>query len=113
MHEYSIVQSLLHRVETEARAHGASAVRRVKMRIGELSGLEPELVRSAYDLVRAGGLCAAAELEIIPVAARWVCRACGREVAPGQILRCPVCQAPARLAGGDEIFLDSLELEVA
>ena len=30
----------------------------------------------------------------------------------GQVLRCSACGSPARLAGGDEIMLDRIELEV-
>mgnify|MGYP007027456606 CR=1 FL=1 len=30
-----------------------------------------------------------------------------------ELLRCPACGAAARLASGDEIVLESLELEVA
>jgi Zn finger protein HypA/HybF involved in hydrogenase expression len=33
-------------------------------------------------------------------------------VAPGAALSCPECAAPARLAAGDEIVLDRIEMEV-
>jgi len=112
VHEYSIVQSLMGHIEGQARAHGAVAVRRVAIRIGELSGVEPDLLRSAYDLVKERTLCAGAPLDITAVEARWACRACGTAVDRGAVLRCPACDAPARLVSGDEIVLDRLELEV-
>ncbi len=40
MHEYSIVQALVERVDAEARARGATAVHRLSVSIGELSGVE-------------------------------------------------------------------------
>ena len=51
MHEYSIVQALMAQVDEQARAHGAAAVHRVSLRIGELSGIEPDLLRSAFEMV--------------------------------------------------------------
>ena len=38
MHEYSIVQALIDRVQKEADAHGAEAVHGIRVRIGEISG---------------------------------------------------------------------------
>jgi hydrogenase nickel incorporation protein HypA/HybF len=112
MHEYSIVQSLLERVEGEARRHGATSVQRLHLRIGALSGVEIELLANAFALFRERSLCAGAELAIESVPARWICPHCDRDIAPGEILRCPACTAPARLAGGDEIILERIEMEV-
>lgn len=113
MHEYSIVQALMARIEEQARAHGATTVSRVSVRIGELSGVEPDLLRTAFELMRERTICDAATLEVERVGARWVCRACGRGIAAGGVLRCDACGAPARLAAGDEILLAQLDLEVA
>jgi hydrogenase nickel incorporation protein HypA/HybF len=112
MHEYSIVQALLTRIDAEARARGAHAVRRVRVRVGELSGIEPELLASAYELCREDTICTAAALEIEPVAARWTCSCCGRAIARGAVLQCAGCGAPARLMQGDEIILERIEMEV-
>jgi hydrogenase nickel incorporation protein HypA/HybF len=113
VHEYSIVQALLGHVESQARANGAKAVSRVRVRIGELSGVEPDLLQTAFELVRERSICDGATLEVRRVAARWVCRTCEGPIAAGGPLRCPACGGAARLAEGDEIVLDQLELEVA
>jgi len=112
MHEASIVQALFDRIEVEARAHGARAVCRVSLSIGELAGVEVDLLRTAYETFRERTVCAGAVLDVHPVAATWCCPLCGRELEPGAILRCPTCGVPARLAGGDEIVLERLEMEV-
>lgn len=112
MHEYSIVQSLMGHIEQQAAAQRAVAVHRVSIRIGELSGIEPDLLRSAFEMVQERTICDGATLIITPVPARWVCRRCGADVTSGGPLRCGVCGEPARLAQGDEIMLDQLELEV-
>ena len=113
MHEYSIVQALLERVQEEVDAHGASAVHSLRVRIGELSGVEVDLLKSAYELFRERSICDGAELEVIPVAARWICPSCERTIGRGEVLRCPQCAQSAQMVEGDEIVLERVELEVA
>lgn len=112
MHEYSIVQSL---VDSVAAAVGNqdAAVQRVDVAIGELAGVDCGLLATAFEVFREGTLCAHATLTIDRIAARWECTRCKGEVARGGFLRCPNCNAPARLATGDEIVLQRIELEVA
>ena len=57
MHEYSLMVALMERVEEEAAAHRALAVHRVRVRIGELSGIDLRrddwlMVEIALKLVR-------------------------------------------------------------
>jgi hydrogenase nickel incorporation protein HypA/HybF len=111
--EDAIVEALLERADAEARSRAAASVARVRLAIGRLAGVESELLRSAFELARAGTLCAGAELEVRDVETRWICRGCSEELRAGAVLRCPSCGAPARLAAGDEIVLESLELAVA
>ena len=113
MHEASLVQSLLDRVTELARQHGASAVHRVVVRLGTLSGVEPELLAIAYDAFRAHTVCAGASLEIGRVEARWECPGCGRAFEAGEPLACARCGRAARLSQGDELMLDRIEMEVA
>ncbi len=110
MHEYSIVQSLVDSVA--AAAGNCGSVERIEVRIGELSGVDCELLATAYDVFRVGTICERASMTIDRVPARWECRSCGAEIPRGGTLRCPACDEPARLAGGDEIILQRIELEV-
>jgi hydrogenase nickel incorporation protein HypA/HybF len=112
MHEYSIVRALLDRVEAEAASRGATAVRRVEVTIGELSGVEPDLLATAYDTFRAASICRAADLAIRRTPARWGCPRCGSPVERGALLECPACGGPPRLQSGDEIVLERIEMEV-
>lgn len=112
MHEYSMVQALLERVQAEVDAHAASSVSRIRMRIGELSGVETDLFASAFELFRERTPCAGAELDIVLVEATWRCPGCGRLIRRGEVLRCADCSLPARLVAGDEIVLDRIEMEV-
>jgi len=112
MHEYSIVQALLESVAEQTRTRGALAVHRLRVRIGELSGVEPELLQSAYRTFRERTICADADLEIEEVRASWSCPRCGGGIERGAALRCSTCGTPGRLSAGDEIILDRIEMEV-
>src|SRR5512137_1425149 len=112
MHEYSLMSALMDRVEEEAAAHRAIAVHRVSVRIGELSGVEPDLLASAFEIVRAGTICERAVLDIERVPARWACARCRRPLVATAGLRCLACGEAAALEAGDEILLGQIELEV-
>lgn len=112
MHEYSIVEALISRVAEEAEARGAAGVSRLYVKIGALSGVDPDLLASAYELFRERTICAGAELRIERVKERWTCSGCGRTVERGAALICSACASPARLVQGDEIVLERIEMEV-
>lgn len=112
MHEYSIVSALLDQIEAQVALHPRAKVRRVSVRIGELAGVEIELLRTAYETIRERSVCAEAELAIEAVAAAWQCTRCARPIETGAVLQCPDCHRPARLATGGEIILERIEMEV-
>jgi hydrogenase nickel incorporation protein HypA/HybF len=111
MHEYSIVQALIGEVESTAARHGGT-VRRVHVRLGELAGVDRRLLATAYATFRERSVCAEAELRIEDVMAEWRCSKCDAVLEAGARLSCPACQVPARLAAGDEIVLQRVEMEV-
>jgi hydrogenase nickel incorporation protein HypA/HybF len=113
VHEYSIVQALMERVEAEAAARQAVSVSRVFVRIGELSGVDHELLATAYRMWCERTVCEGAELEITRVPAEWSCRACGAPVERGARLQCAACGGRVALRHGDEILLERIEMEVA
>lgn len=110
VHEYSIVQALIERVEQEGAARGASRIVRLWVRLGELSGVEPKLLATAFDTFRERTLCEGATMELDRVAASWACGRCARQVMGA--LRCDQCNAPVALVTGDEIVLSRIEMEV-
>jgi hydrogenase nickel incorporation protein HypA/HybF len=112
VHEYSIVEALVSRVEEEAHRHADPRVLGLRVRVGELAGVDEELLRTAWSLFREGTCCAEAELEITPEPACWGCPDCGEPIAPGAALRCPRCALPAHLSAGDALVLERIEMEV-
>jgi hydrogenase nickel incorporation protein HypA/HybF len=113
MHEYSIASSLLRMAEEHAAKRGADRVTAVELRIGELSGVEVELLETAWSLVRERSLCEGVELTIARIEALWTCRSCSGPIERGGLLACTACGGPARLATGDELVLDRIEMEVS
>jgi len=79
LHEFSIVQSLLALIEENARQNNAKEVSKVVVKIGKLSGVEPHLLKMAFDTFKEKTICENAELEMIiqDVIAR--CEDCGKE----------------------------------
>lgn len=112
MHELSIAVSLIQSTVEQALARGATGVSRIHLRLGALSGVEPEALDFCFPLAARGTLCEGAELDIEVRAARGVCAACG-QTSPihGLMEPCPACGAwPLALEGGREIQLEALEV---
>jgi Zn finger protein HypA/HybF involved in hydrogenase expression len=88
MHEYSIVASLVDRVDEVVASRPGALVRRLHVRIGEVAGVEIELLRTAFETFRARTACDGAELVVEPIAAAWRCARCDRAIERGAPLRC-------------------------
>ena len=112
MHEYSVARSLMSTIEASAAEHHASSVQRVHLRIGEHAGIEVDLLKSAFTLVRERTICSEADLEVVISPAEWQCSFCGQVIPRGTRLQCSECDVPARMISGDEIMLERLEMEV-
>lgn len=112
MHELSVCLSLLQQLETIARQHNAASVDQVYLKVGPLSGIEPELLRKAYPLAVAGTVAEAAELFIEYGEVIVTCTECGAEspAKPNRLL-CAACgDFRTRLISGDEMTLQRVEL---
>ena len=114
MHELSLVASLFETIERHAREHKAARVTRVRLKIGRLSGVVPELVETAFEAYKKGTLAAYAELEIVIVPVKSRCRACRRIFRPeGDSFRCPHCGSERwTMLEGTDLILEKLELEI-
>ena len=112
MHEYSIVQAMFDQIEATAHQQHAIAVKRVYVRVGAAAGVDVSLLRTAYDTFRVNTICDTAPLVVDEIALRWTCPGGHGDIKAGRPLLCPTCGCPARLAEGDELVLERLELEV-
>jgi len=111
MHEVSLVMALFDQIERSAAPHPDATVHKVFVRVGELAGVEPKLLETAFESYREMRQCAKASIELVFEEAMWTCASCSAPMARGELLQCP-CGGRARLAKGGDVFLDRLELEV-
>ncbi len=113
MHEYSIVQNLLDLCEQNAVANNATKVHRVVVGIGEMSSVEPQLLKTAFDTFKLDTIASDAMMEIQRTSLKAECFDCSADFVPTMSdFLCPKCgSANTKLVSGDELLLLSLEIE--
>ena len=87
-------------------------VSRVRLRVGRLQGVVPDVFEFCWHLVAQDTGAAEARVELTDVPVRVRCRSCGVEGEPeGTTVACPGCGAPAvDLLAGDELTVEEVEL---
>jgi hydrogenase nickel incorporation protein HypA/HybF len=113
MHEYSIVQSLLDSCQTHAEENGAKKVTKVVVKIGVLSGVEPQLLKSAFDTFKDRTICQEALFEINVQPLVLECNECHERFQSKKFeFKCKKCGSlNVKSIDGEEMYLMSLELE--
>lgn len=113
MHEYSIVQSLLDSCEENAKANDATKVTKVVVKIGVMSGVEPDLLQTAFDTFKEETICHDAQFIINIQKVKILCNECQTtsELEKNEYC-CPKCQSTQlNILDGEEMYLMQLELE--
>ena len=113
MHEYSIVQSLLESCEEHARANDAKKVTKVVVKIGVLSGVEPDLLQTAFDTFKENSVCDGCEFVINIQNIQILCNDCqSTSIIEKHDFSCPNCQSVnITVVDGEDMYLMSLEME--
>jgi hydrogenase nickel incorporation protein HypA/HybF len=113
VHEVGIMETAIEAVLAQAREHDATQVHRIVLRIGALSGVEPDALRFAFDATVKGTPAADAKLELETVPARGRCVDCDLEfgVESDFIFTCPRCgRLSGELVQGRELELARIEM---
>jgi hydrogenase nickel incorporation protein HypA/HybF len=111
VHEMGIAIEVYRTCRETIEAHGGGRLQGVRLAVGELSAVEPDLLVSAWEAVVFDSSDASAELEIRWCPALQFCSSCNqaKERSEGSWMRvCPDCGSPLQVSGGDE--LDVLDL---
>ena len=111
MHEMGIAIEIYRTCREAVQEHGEGRLRHVKIAVGELSAVEPDLLSFGWEAVIADTSDEGAELEVEFRRADQRCPNCGesKDRSEGSWFRiCPDCGAPLEVRGGDE--LDVLEV---
>jgi hydrogenase nickel incorporation protein HypA/HybF len=111
MHELSLSGAIVDTVVKHARGRPVSTV---QLRVGALRQVVPDTLDFYFGFVSKGTVCEGARLEQELVPARLRCRACAREWdIELPIFMCPSCGGQAEVASGDELEVESIEVEEA
>jgi hydrogenase nickel incorporation protein HypA/HybF len=108
MHELSITQTVVTTVTQRMRD---ARVCRIRLEVGQLSGLVPDAVRFCFEMVAAGTTCEGATLEIDEPPGKAMCRTCGVAFETGEVL--PLCDcgsADVEVQGGRELRIREVEV---
>lgn len=113
MHELAVCQALIDQVEQVAAREHAARVTAVTIQVGPLSGVEAQLLQDAWPIASAGGIAQGARLAIEKLPVRVRCLACGgeSEAAPNRLVCAKCGNFRTQLLSGEELLLQSLELE--
>ena len=115
MHELSIANSILDAVRAEAARRPGARFLKVGVRVGELSGVEPDALSFSFEaLVKDSDLeLLTLEIERRPRTQR--CPECGRVFRVHDFeIACPDCgEGRTRCVGGDELEMIYIEMEDA
>jgi hydrogenase nickel incorporation protein HypA/HybF len=112
MHEIGIMESTLEIAIDNAIKQNARCINKLTMRIGKLSGIVPEALEFAFEVVTAGTIAENATLEMELIAVICYCDCCQQEFQPDDwFFQCPTCdQFSNQIIQGKEIELLSLEI---
>ena len=111
MHEVSIMTEALRMAMDAAKSAGATRVLKLRLRIGTLSGVVPEALRFALDVVVKGTMAQGATLEIETVPAACWCATCQAEFECENFFNeCPRCHdVSGELRRGRELEIADVE----
>ena len=113
MHEMALCESVLKVIEQEAARQAFSRVRRVRLEVGALAGVETGALRFGFSVVTRASVAEGAELEILDRPGRGWCLPCACEVELAQRFDpCPRCGGhQLQVIGGDELRIKDLEVD--
>ena len=112
MHEVSLVRSLIEQVRMIVADNGSGQIMSVKVEIGAICGVEPELVRIAFDRIKFETSLHDTELVIDKSPMVVACAECSNETTLNHfVFRCGICQSGnVRVIRGDEFRLVDITL---
>jgi hydrogenase nickel incorporation protein HypA/HybF len=114
VHELSLIQGLMDRLDQVVKENNAKGVKAIWLKVGPLSGVEPQLLETAFDFFSKEGIAAGAKLHIDSPMATMNCESCGAEPQREYLtLSCSECGAPLPVSDGSQsLMLEQLELDM-
>jgi hydrogenase nickel incorporation protein HypA/HybF len=109
MHEIGLCEGVL---GVTLDAAGGEPVKRVRLRVGRLQGVVPEVFDQAWEIVTDGTAAGGSRVELVDVPVRVRCRSCGQDTdSPEAPFACVQCGSPdVEVVGGEELLVEEVEL---
>jgi hydrogenase nickel incorporation protein HypA/HybF len=114
MHELSLAQGIIQVIEEELeKREEKGIVRKINLRVGKLSSVEPEALLFSFEYCSKKTQCENAELVIEKVPLTCKCQNCGKDFSPKEaVFICPDCNScRIKVLSGEEFYIDSFEIE--
>lgn len=114
MHELSVVANLFDILEEKVRERDGTKIFFVKLQVGALAGVVPELLETAFDIYKKDTIASEAELEIEEVPLKVECRDCHKVMVKEDIIFiCDNCGSTnLKTLEGTEMILEKMDIEV-
>jgi hydrogenase nickel incorporation protein HypA/HybF len=114
VHELSIADEILRAARSAMTERGGIRLERVLVAVGELTAIEPDLLRFAWEAMTKDGTDEGSQLDVEWRPAVQHCEKCGdlEGHRPGDwVLTCPTCGGVLRILGGQELDLLQVSFE--
>lgn len=113
MHELAIAQSVFDIAFGEAQKHAARKIRKIKISIGEFSGVVKDALDFAFEVLKAGTPAEDAEIEIEVVKLKALCEECGEVECRLNDLKftCSDCGRQLQITAGREMKVDYIDID--
>jgi hydrogenase nickel incorporation protein HypA/HybF len=113
MHELSIASAILDRAKAVSEQNGNARVLKVALRVGEISGVEPDALRFGFEALCRDTPMHDTVLEIELCKRKQRCQRCAGEFEPESYLTtCPLCGVDDSVCvAGKELDVMFIELE--
>ena len=114
MHEMSITVSILETVRDQMSKNGVERLKSIKLRVGEMTAVEPDSLRFCFKACTDGSPLEGAVLEIETMALTGMCSGCNKVFGLEYYFSsvCPHCGGTAAdLVSGRELDIVSMEVE--
>ncbi len=109
MHEVSIAEEMLEIIHKRASEEGIQKVIAINLKIGEYSGVFPDSLKFAFEVLSKGKITEGANLNIEMVSPSFSCQKCKRIINLDND-RCPHCGSEEiKVSGGNELQILSFE----
>ena len=111
MHEVSIMMSIMDTALKTATEEQAQKITRIALQIGAKSGVVVDSLEFAFEMVAKNTIAEGALLEIESIPLKGECLGCGHQFFSKDFLVCDKCGHFAKAISGQELNIQSIEVE--